>query len=189
MSWEHPADRAALQALRTVPGVDDVIRKVLACWAASAASGCSSRATRSGSARRSSPGSGTCTPRSCTTFDWPNVPELYVSQTPFFNAGAYGIDEPFIVHPLRRDRAAGRRRAPRAALPRAGSRDERTLALPHHRRDSCADQPRCAADARGAGRAADPAGLPGVVAEVRALRRPRRACWARRMSSPRSAST
>jgi Zn-dependent protease with chaperone function len=33
----------------------------------------------------------------CTTFDWPDVPELYVSQTPFFNAGAYGIDQPFIV--------------------------------------------------------------------------------------------
>jgi Zn-dependent protease with chaperone function len=32
-----------------------------------------------------------------TTFDWPQVPELYVSQTPFFNAGAYGIDAPFIV--------------------------------------------------------------------------------------------
>jgi Zn-dependent protease with chaperone function len=33
----------------------------------------------------------------CTTFDWPTVPELYVTQTPFFNAGAYGIDTPFIV--------------------------------------------------------------------------------------------
>ena len=33
----------------------------------------------------------------CTTFDWPKVPELYVSQTPVFNAGAYGVDEPFIV--------------------------------------------------------------------------------------------
>jgi len=32
-----------------------------------------------------------------TTFDWNTVPELYVSQTPFFNAGAYGIDSPFIV--------------------------------------------------------------------------------------------
>jgi Zn-dependent protease with chaperone function len=32
-----------------------------------------------------------------TTFDWPTVPEIYVSQTPFFNAGAYGIDQPFIV--------------------------------------------------------------------------------------------
>jgi Zn-dependent protease with chaperone function len=32
-----------------------------------------------------------------TTFDWAEVPELYVSQTPFFNAGAYGLDRPFIV--------------------------------------------------------------------------------------------
>ena len=31
------------------------------------------------------------------TFDWPKVPELYVSQTPVFNAGAYGVDDPFIV--------------------------------------------------------------------------------------------
>ena len=29
VTWEHPADRAALQALRAIPGVDDVIRKVL----------------------------------------------------------------------------------------------------------------------------------------------------------------
>src|SRR4029078_3337896 len=33
----------------------------------------------------------------CTTFDSPDVPELYVPQTPFFNAGAYGVDTPFIV--------------------------------------------------------------------------------------------
>ena len=30
VSWEHPADRAALQALRAIPGVDEVIRKMLA---------------------------------------------------------------------------------------------------------------------------------------------------------------
>ena len=29
VSWEHPADRAALQTLRAVPGVDEVIRRVL----------------------------------------------------------------------------------------------------------------------------------------------------------------
>ena len=32
-----------------------------------------------------------------TTFDWPEVPELYVTQTPFLNAGAVGFEEPFIV--------------------------------------------------------------------------------------------
>jgi Zn-dependent protease with chaperone function len=33
----------------------------------------------------------------CTTFDWEKIPEVYVTQTPIFNAGAYGIDDPFIV--------------------------------------------------------------------------------------------
>src|SRR3970282_397526 len=27
-AWEHPADRAALNALRAIPGVDEVIRKI-----------------------------------------------------------------------------------------------------------------------------------------------------------------
>ncbi|HRP08056.1 MAG TPA: M48 family metallopeptidase, partial [Gemmatimonadales bacterium] len=33
----------------------------------------------------------------CATFGWEKIPELYVTQTPVFNAGAYGIDDPFIV--------------------------------------------------------------------------------------------
>ena len=74
VSWEHPADRAALQALRSIPGVDEVIRKTLALLGGE-------RGVR----------------LLVTTFDWPSVPELYVSQTPFFNAGAYGIGKPFIV--------------------------------------------------------------------------------------------
>jgi Zn-dependent protease with chaperone function len=32
-----------------------------------------------------------------TSLDWPDRPELFVSQTPFVNAGAYGMDRPFIV--------------------------------------------------------------------------------------------
>jgi Zn-dependent protease with chaperone function len=32
-----------------------------------------------------------------TTLDWTERPELFVSQTPFANAGAYGMDKPFIV--------------------------------------------------------------------------------------------
>ncbi len=97
VSWEHPADRAALQALRTVPGVDEVIRKVLALLGGERGI----RLLFQGNAVRVGPAQ---FPRLwhlhtevCTTFDWPEVPELYVSQTPFFNAGAYGIDHPFIV--------------------------------------------------------------------------------------------
>jgi Zn-dependent protease with chaperone function len=97
VSWEHPADRAALQALRAVPGVDEVIRKVLAFLGGERGI----RLLFQGNAVRLGP---TQFPRLwhmhnevITTFDWPDVPELYVSQTPFFNAGAYGIDQPFIV--------------------------------------------------------------------------------------------
>jgi len=96
-SWEHPADRAALQTLRAVPGVDELIRKVLAMLGGERGI----RLLFQGNAVRVGP---TQFPRLwqlhtevATTFDWPTVPELYVSQTPFFNAGAYGIDAPFIV--------------------------------------------------------------------------------------------
>jgi Zn-dependent protease with chaperone function len=97
VSWEHPADRAALQALRAVPGVDEVIRKILALLGGERGI----RLLFQGNAVRVGPAQ---FPRLwhlhtevCTTFDWPDVPELYVSQTPFFNAGAYGVDTPFIV--------------------------------------------------------------------------------------------
>ena len=97
VAWEHPADRAALQALRAVPGVDEVIRKILALLGGERGI----RLLFQGNAVRIGP---TQFPKLwhlhtevCTTFDWPDVPELYVSQTPFFNAGAYGVDTPFIV--------------------------------------------------------------------------------------------
>src|SRR6266480_3461235 len=32
-----------------------------------------------------------------TSMDWSERPELFVSQTPFANAGAFGMDRPFIV--------------------------------------------------------------------------------------------
>jgi Zn-dependent protease with chaperone function len=97
VSWEHPADRAALQTLRAVPGVDEVIRKLLAMLGGERGI----RLLFLGNAVRVGPGQ---FPKLfqlhtevCSTFDWPVVPELYVTQTPVFNAGAYGIDMPFIV--------------------------------------------------------------------------------------------
>src|SRR5437879_5439955 len=97
VSWEHPADRAALQTLRAVPGFDDVVRKIIAILGGERGI----RLLFQGNAVRCGPQQ---YPRAhqlivevAATFDWPNVPELYVSQTPVFNAGAYGVDEPFIV--------------------------------------------------------------------------------------------
>lgn len=97
VSWEHPADRAALQALRAVPGFDDIVRKIIAFLGGERGI----RLLFQGNAVR-------CGPTQyariyglhvevCTTFDWPTIPEIYVSQTPVFNAGAYGVDDPFIV--------------------------------------------------------------------------------------------
>jgi Zn-dependent protease with chaperone function len=97
VSWEHPADRAALQTLRAVPGVDEVIRKVLSLLGGERGI----RLLFQGNAVRIGPAQfpklWLLHTEVTTTFDWPSMPELYVSQTPFFNAGAYGIDAPFIV--------------------------------------------------------------------------------------------
>jgi Zn-dependent protease with chaperone function len=97
VSWEHPADRAALQTLRSIPGVDEVIRKTLALLGGERGV----RLLFQGNAVRVGPAQFPTLwhlhNEVVTTFDWPTVPELYVSQTPFFNAGAYGIDKPFIV--------------------------------------------------------------------------------------------
>ena len=97
VSWEHPADRAALQALRAVPGVDDMIRKVLAMLGGERGIRLlfQGNAVRAGATQF--PLLWQLHAEVAATFDWPVVPELYVSQTPFFNAGAYGIDAPFIV--------------------------------------------------------------------------------------------
>jgi hypothetical protein len=97
VSWEHPADRAALQSMRALPGFDDAVRKIVAILGGERGI----RLLFQGNAVRVGP---TQFPKlwtthieNCTTFGWPTVPELYVTQTPIFNAGAYGVDDPFIV--------------------------------------------------------------------------------------------
>lgn len=97
VSWEHPADRAALQAMRAVPGFDDVVRKIIAILGGERGI----RLLFQGNAVRTGPGqfpmAHALLVEVATTFDWPKVPEMYVTQTPLFNAGAYGVDDPFIV--------------------------------------------------------------------------------------------
>lgn len=96
-SWEHPADRAALQSLRAVPGFDDVVRKIISILGGERGI----RLLFQGNAVRTGPAQypmlHALQVEVASTFDWPVVPELYVSQTPVFNAGAYGVDNPFIV--------------------------------------------------------------------------------------------
>ncbi|MBM4194315.1 MAG: M48 family metallopeptidase [Gemmatimonadetes bacterium] len=95
-AWEHPADRAALNALRAIPGFDSVIKRI--------AGFIGDRALRQlflGSAVRVGP---TQRPRLdelltevLATLDWAERPELYVTQSPVMNAAAVGFDKPFIV--------------------------------------------------------------------------------------------
>lgn len=96
VSWEHPADRAALQTLRAVPGFDEVVRKIVGVLGERGI-----RLLFQANAVRVGP---TQFPRLnalytdvLTSMDWSERPELFVSQTPFVNAGAYGMDKPFIV--------------------------------------------------------------------------------------------
>src|SRR6266705_907393 len=96
VTWEHPADRAALQTLRSVPGFDEVVKKIVGFFGERGI-----RLLFQANAVRVGP---TQFPRLnalyadvLTTLDWPERPDLFVSQTPFVNAGAYGMERPFIV--------------------------------------------------------------------------------------------
>jgi Zn-dependent protease with chaperone function len=95
-SWEHPADRAALQTLRAIPGFDEVVRRIFGFFGERGIRLLfQANAVRVGP-RQFSTLHGLMT-EVTTTLDWPEQPELYVTQTPFVNAGAVGMDHPFIT--------------------------------------------------------------------------------------------
>ena len=96
VAWEHPADRAALQTLRSVPGFDELLKKLYGFFGERGI-----RILFQADAVRVGPKQ---FPRLhalytevLTTLDWPERPELFVSQTPIANAGAFGMERPFIV--------------------------------------------------------------------------------------------
>jgi len=95
-AYEHPADRAALVTLRKVPGFDLVLRKLFGAVGERAL-----RLIHLASAARVGPDQ---FPQlwedyleACEILDLAEPPELYVTQTPFVNAGAVGVDHPFVV--------------------------------------------------------------------------------------------
>lgn len=95
-AWEHPADRAALNTLRAIPGFDEVVRQV--------ATFLTERRVRQIFLANAVQVSPVQRPKLdalltdvLTTLDWPRRPELYVTQSPRVNAYAIGFDDPFIV--------------------------------------------------------------------------------------------
>lgn len=95
-SWEHPADRATLNALRKIPGFDLALRKIFGMFGERAIR----LAFKANAVRVSEnqyPWVHQRLLRVCEVMDVETVPEVYVSQTPVVNAGAVGMNEPFIV--------------------------------------------------------------------------------------------
>lgn len=95
-SWEHPADRAALQALRRIPVFDAVLRKIFGFLTEKAV-----RLAFQANAVRVSPNQFGSVykvyKQALKTLDAPEEYPLYITQTPMVNAGAYGMDKPFII--------------------------------------------------------------------------------------------
>ena len=95
-SWEHPADKAALSMLKRVPGLDEVVKMFVG--------GTTERAIRllhiAGSVKVTENQFSRvkhALDRVVDILDWPTAPTAFVANSPFFNAGVYGVKEPFIV--------------------------------------------------------------------------------------------
>ena len=95
-AWEHPADRLALRSLQSIPVLDTVIKAIysqtlersirLAYLASSV------KVTQ-----RQFKNLDNLLAEACEVLDLPEKPELFIAHNPFLNAGAVGVDKPFIV--------------------------------------------------------------------------------------------
>ena len=95
-AYEHPADRAALVALRRMPGFDVLVRKLFGAW--------SERSLRlaflASSVRvgeKQLPDLYRLHVEACGILDISPVPDLFVSQAPLVKSGTIGLDRPVIV--------------------------------------------------------------------------------------------
>ena len=95
-TWQHPADRAALAALKRVPGLDLLLQKFVGATTerslrlihlASAVRVSETQFSRVHKLHR----------EACAIFNVEEMPEIYVAQTPILNASAVGVNNPFIV--------------------------------------------------------------------------------------------
>jgi Zn-dependent protease with chaperone function len=95
-AWEHPADRGALTALRELRGFDDVVKAFFGMW--------NERGFRlsylAAAVRvdhRQYPRVYQRYTEAATALDMPELPELFVMQSPWINGRAIGLDRPFIA--------------------------------------------------------------------------------------------
>jgi len=95
-TWEHPADKAALQALRRIPVFDEVLRKTVG-YLGEKPTRLAFQADSVRIGKRQFPEVYKLYLDCLKTLDAPDEYPLFVSQTPMVNAGAWGMDHPFIV--------------------------------------------------------------------------------------------
>ncbi|HEY6759647.1 MAG TPA: M48 family metallopeptidase [Baekduia sp.] len=95
-AFEHPADRAATAALASIPGLDQVVRKLIELGYERAL-----RAAYLGSSVRLGPAQLADTwnlhNQVFRTLDLDDVPELYITQFPVANASTIGAGRPIVV--------------------------------------------------------------------------------------------
>lgn len=95
VAWEHPADRAALNTLRKIPGFDAVLRKIVGLFGEKPIRlGLQANAVRV--SQNQYGWVNERLERACASLDAP-VPALYITQDPSVNAFAVGFDSPFII--------------------------------------------------------------------------------------------
>ena len=95
-SWEHPADRAALAALRKLPVFDEVLKRLFGFFGEKPTR-LAFQANAVKVSERQFPHIHAIYQDVLKTLDAPEPYDLFISQTPIVNAGAYGMDEPFII--------------------------------------------------------------------------------------------
>ncbi len=95
-AWEHPADRAALAALRAIPAFDEVLKKIIGAFGERGLR----LAFQADSVRvspRQFPRLHRLWLQVQDTLDAPEEVPLFVAQDPRVNAGAYGVDKPWVL--------------------------------------------------------------------------------------------
>jgi Zn-dependent protease with chaperone function len=96
LTWEHPADRAALNTLRAIPGFQQVVNKIASVFGERVVRHLfTANAVRVGPTQR--PDLDALWTDVLKTMDWSHRPQLYVTETPNMNAGAVGFGDPFVV--------------------------------------------------------------------------------------------
>ncbi|MBX3173438.1 MAG: M48 family metallopeptidase [Gemmatimonadaceae bacterium] len=95
-TWEHPADRAALSAMRALPGFDTAVNAFAKAFGERGVRHLfTASAVRVGPTQR--PQLDAMWTEVLQTLDWPTRPQLFVTASPNVNAGAVGFGEPFVV--------------------------------------------------------------------------------------------